>query len=87
MDANLLLIIGNVFLLISSMPMIYTVWRNRNRLRGFDRFGSILNLGALLAFNAYYWVIGTVIPAVLAFPAVAFWGIVVVYTLRRGVDG
>jgi hypothetical protein len=70
---NLLFIVGNLFLLMASLPLIYRAWRDRKTLYGYSMTGASLTILGLVTFNVAYVFMGNWISVVVNMPTVAYW--------------
>jgi len=77
-----LLDIANTFLFGSGFLMLYTAYRDRNALRGYNFLGTMLIVLAVTFFLAFYVQEGYWISFILALPNYGYWLIVAVSILR-----
>jgi len=82
-EVNTLFTIGNILLLFASFPLLYTVWHNRETLKGFNPYGTTLTFVALLVFNWAYFVMDNWWSIAVSATTVAFWGLATVYSWRN----
>ena len=74
--------IGNLLLLLAAFPLIYRVWRNRDVLKDYDPYGSIMTFVGLLVFEFCYPFMGYWGSFFLAMPTVFFWGLAASFSTR-----
>jgi len=79
-DVNWLFTIGNILLLIASIPLLKTLVFYRNLIRGMDKYGSLLTFAALLFFNLAYIQMENWWSIAVSATTVVFWGLVTFYT-------
>jgi hypothetical protein len=82
-DIGIPLAIGNVLLLISSAPLIWALYKDRNAVKGISPSGAVLNFFALLAFDIFYVISQQWISLILNIPIVVFWLMASIYTIKK----
>ena len=80
---TLLLDIANVFLFGSGFLMLYTAYKDRNILRGYNFTGTLLIVTAISLFLAYYAQQEFWLSFVLTLPNYGYWLIVCVSVIRK----
>ncbi len=79
---TLLLDAGNVFLFLSGFLMLYTAYRDRKVLRGYNLLGTVLIVLAIGMALAYYAQQGYWLSFALTLPNWSYWLIVCSSILR-----
>jgi len=79
-DIGIPLTIGNILLLISSIPLIKTIYKERAVIQGISKYGAVLNFSALLFFDAFYVISSQWISLALNLPIVVFWFLAIIYS-------
>jgi hypothetical protein len=77
---NELFIVGNLFLLMASLPLIYRAWRDRKTLCGYSLTGASLTILGLITFNVAYVFMGNWISILINLPTVVYWCLAWVYS-------
>ena len=78
-----LLDIANIFLCGSGFLMLYTAYRDRKSLRGYNLLGTMLIVLSITFFLAFYVQKGYWISFILTLPNYGYWLIVSVSILRN----
>lgn len=83
MDIELLFSMANIMYMVGTIFLIRRVIKNRNALKDFDSFGSLINfIGMLINIFAligltYY------ITVIISTPTMIFWLVVSIYSFRN----
>ena len=78
-----LLDVANVFLFGSGFLMLYTAYRDRRVLRGYNLLGTMLIVLAVTFFLAFYVQEGYWISFILTLPNYGYWLMVAISILRN----
>ncbi len=70
-------------MLLGTLLLINAVLKNRNILKGYDIFGSLLTFGGMTTFDIYYVAIGNWISLGIAMVTTSYWALVTFYTARE----
>jgi hypothetical protein len=83
---TVLLDLANVFLFASGFLMLFTAYRDRNVLRGYNLTGTLLIVAAISLFLAYYVQQGFILSFALTLPNYGYWLIVCISILKKKID-
>ena len=83
MDINIIFTLGNLMLFIANVPLIYTVWRNREVLSDFNPIGSFMTFLGILTFNAAYIQMENWASILFSSTTVMFWGAAAFFSVKR----
>lgn len=75
--------VGNFFLFISGFLMIYTAYRDRNVLSGYNLVGSLMLAIGISFVIVFYIQQGFWLNTFLTMPNYLYWIVVVVFLLRN----
>ena len=81
-DMNLLANIGMLWLVIGTIPSIYSVLKNRRNLQGFSIIGSLGILIGQSTYLYYFILLNDIITSILSIPLIMFWLIVLLFSFR-----
>lgn len=83
-DAVFWLTFGNVFLFLASIPMLWDIYKNRSKLRGYPWFGTTVMFLGVTCFTIFYIVqINVVwISFILNFPNLVMWSVATISVWR-----
>ncbi len=83
---TILLDLANVFLFASGFLMLFTAYKDRNVLRGYNLTGTLLIVTAISLFLAYYIQQGFLLSFFLTVPNYGYWLIVFSSIVKKKLD-
>ena len=83
---NILMSAGTGLLFISSIPQIRTAWRNKDTLKDYSFWGSLLILVAQICFNTAFFLMNNYVSIAFNLTTLFFWAFVSYYSFR-GLSG
>lgn len=81
--SQLIMSAGYIFFIVSVLPNVRQVWKNRHHLRGFSRFGVTVTVIGLVLVQTAFLIDMTYIPFIIGFPNMLYWMMLAWY-VRRG---
>ena len=80
-----LLTIGNILMLLSNIPSIRSVIKDRSAIAGYSIIGSLLTLMGIVCFDIWYLLMGIdyLFPLLLSIPTDIYWGLALVFSVKR----
>ena len=82
---NILMSAGTGLLFVSSIPQIRTAWKNKDTLKDYSFFGSLLILIAQICFNTAFFLMDNYVSIAFNLTTLFFWAFVTYYAYRSSV--
>ena len=83
MNAEIVMIIGNIVCLIGTLMQVKDVYRYRNRLKGYSFIGSLLTLSSVLLFLIGFFMFGQYLSVIIGTATFLYWLLITIYTGRE----
>lgn len=81
--SQIIMSVAYLFFIASVMPNMRAVWKNRNNLKGFSRFGVSVTAMGLLLVQVSFLVDSTYLPFIIGFPNMIYWQILLFFMWRH----
>ena len=81
--SQIIMSIAYIFFIASVLPNMKAVWKNRNNLKGFSRFGVSVTAIGLLLVQLSFLVDNTYMPFIIGFPNMVYWQILLFLVWRH----
>lgn len=81
--SQIIMSIAYLFFMSSVLPNVSAVWKNRNKLRGFSRFGVTVTAIGLLLVQLSFVVDSVWIPFLIGFPNMVYWQFVCYFVWKN----
>lgn len=82
-DIELIFNLANFCYLIGTILLIRRVIKNRNALKDFDTYGSMINFIGMTINCVALIELGMYRTIIISFPTMAFWAIVAIYSFKN----
>lgn len=81
--SQIIMSIAYLFFITSVLPNVQAIWKNRNHLKGFSRFGvSVTNIGLILV-QISFLVDNTYLPFIIGLPNMMYWQMLLIFVWRK----
>lgn len=81
--SQIIMSVAYLFFIISVLPNMRAVWKNRNNLKGFSKFGVTTTAIGLLLVQISFLVDSTYMPFIIGFPNMIYWQILLILVWRQ----
>ena len=83
MNIELLFNIANISYLVGTLLLIRRVIKNRNTIKDFDPYGSLINFVGML-INAFALIgLGYYVTTIISVPTMLFWAMASIYSFKN----
>lgn len=78
--------IGTGLITISTLPLIYAVWKDRSVLRGYSTLGSLGTLVSIIFFMIAFFKMSLWISVLNEIPVILYWFLAAFYSHKGGTN-
>lgn len=83
MNVELLFSLANLFYLVGTILLARKVIKNRDALKDFDPYGSIVNVVGMIIMASGLIDLKSYVAAVISLPTMLFWAVAAIYSFKN----